>query len=31
MLDMEKVIHVLIELLAEQEEVNIEYTVEKTA
>ena len=31
MLDMEKVIHVLLELLAEQEEVNIEYTIEKTA
>ena len=31
MLDMEKVIRVLLELLAEQEGVEIEYTIEKTA
>lgn len=30
-LDMEKVIHVLIELLAEQEGVDVQYTIEKTA
>ena len=31
MLDMEKAIRVLLELLAEQEGVEIEYTIEKTA
>ena len=30
-LDMEKVIHTLIKLLAEQEGAVIEYTIEKTA